>query len=289
MKFKSLLVAILVLSISLSACGSKAAEEVPTATNIVEPQEAEALSENVTELVEAVEAIAEQSENTMSTPEGKNLDSLSLFIDKIDAMVDYFDEATEDEDDMSYLGDGMLMGMIGMKLNNIELDRALMMAGEEWEKLDDAMPNGNGTSDSVMVKDGDVYTYTYANKWNNGSEDTVAMVFDAAAMTIDHSSASTNPENIKGTQSQFYLDANGGLYISQSEYVANNAANTQYVFYYDGTVLNYGSQVVADADATALAVDLLADQPDGWATMVSGKTFDKTFTFDGTNISYVHP
>ena len=278
------------MSISLTACSGEAEEE--SAIGALDGM-VEETSEAVEALEEVVETLTEEVVPVVSVgdtePMAKGLDGLEYFTDRITAMNDYFEVITEDEEDMALLGDSMLMLMLGMKINNVSMDYVMSGGGETWELLDQEMANGRGTYDSTMTKSGDVYTYYYANKWDEGYENVTQMTYDSSERTIDHLFTSTNPNDAKTLMTQFYINQDGTLYISGSDYIANNAQDSQFVIYFDGQEMNYGIHDMGDVSEAVLAINLVETMPEGWGPLLESASFEKVFTYDDNEMTYIHP
>jgi len=281
---------VLLMSISLTACSGEAEEE--SAIGALDGM-VEETSEAVEALEEVVETLTEEVVPVVSVgdtePMAKGLDGLEYFTDRITAMNDYFEVITEDEEDMALLGDSMLMLMLGMKINNVSMDYVMSGGGETWELLDQEMANGRGTYDSTMTKSGDVYTYYYANKWDEGYENVTQMTYDSSERTIDHLFTSTNPNDAKTLMTQFYINQDGTLYISGSDYIANNAQDSQFVIYFDGQEMNYGIHDMGDVSEAVLAINLVETMPEGWGPLLESASFEKVFTYDDNEMTYIHP
>lgn len=287
MKKFSVYLMVLAMCASFTACSGETKDEAVSDDTTSAVQE---VSGAVAEIVEVVESLAEEGVvPEVSAVEAKDLNSLELFSNLIDEMYEYFDEVTENEEDMSLLNDSMMLVMLSMKIHNVTMDYVMSGGGDTWERLDEAMANDRGMSDSVMTKVGDVYTYNYANKWNEGYDNVIHMTYDTQARTIDHLFTSNRPNDFKTLMTQFYIDPEGALYISGSDYINNNATDNQYILYYDGKVLNYGIQDMGDVTEAALANDIVKVLPDSWEALLGTASFEKTFAYDGSEIIYVHP
>jgi len=125
----------------------------------------------------------------------------------------------------------MFIGMIGMKLTNVELDYAMHMMKDSWEDLNEEMANNDGTSDSRLSKDGDIYVYDYANKWNAGYTDEIRMIFDPTAMTVDYYGENNNPNNPSDQHIQVLVDDQERLFVTIAEFSSNNGETSLMAIY----------------------------------------------------------
>lgn len=257
-------------------------------------ESAEVTSKEVVATTKSAEKVTETPETEMTTSlevsqagEG-DFSDFERLTSYMEDTTDYFDELTEDEEDMALLGDSMFISMMGMKFANIELDYAMHMMADTWEEKDQVMANGGGLSDSLLVKDGEIYRYETSNKWEAGYTDTIQMTFDPGLMTMDYYADRNNPNNPSDDHIQVMVDGQEHFYMTVSQFSDNIGETSLMVLYCDGQDLCYGRSQVAGEARVDLSADLLEVKPGDWATLADFGTFETLFVYQGGELTYSH-
>ena len=284
---KKILAIMLVIGLVLSGCS----EAVPDSDGMATTKESEekTMADKTKEKEVVTTEKAQETTAKAQVAMAKDFSSFEAVTAYFGDMYDYFDDATEDADDMAILGDGIFIGMTGLKLSSVEMDYAMHMTEDSWEDLDDEMPNGRGSSDSILSREGDLYVYDYTNKWDDGYTDEILMHYDPALRTVDYYGDNNNPNNPSDRHIQILIDDQERLFVTIADFSANNGETDLMAIYCDGQALNYGRVKVKGDVRQEMSMDLLETAPTGWEELSTFGIFDTILTYDGSELLYTHP
>lgn len=285
---KKLLVIVMIMGLLLSACSTTppASEGAGTSKTPADMTTAEVEEVKTTSAQEAQATTAEATR--AQAPITKDFSSYEVVTAYFSDTYDYLDEVTASSDDMALLGDSMFISMLGMTLTNVELDYAMHMMADTWEEIDGEMANGGGVYDSSLSKDGELYIYSYANKWNAGHTDEIHMSYNPLTRMVDYYGDNNNPNNPNDRHIQLMIDEEERFFMTVAEFSGNNGQTTLMVIYCDGTEVCYGRSDVAGDTRTELSMDLLEVQPTSWDELSSFGEFETILTYDGSELQYIY-
>jgi len=222
-------------------------------------------------------------DGTSDTKKGEGFQSIDTFIVALSKMSVKLMAVSTSVGNPKVYADNIAISTVGASLINAKLEHTLKGMPDSWE-------NGKGISQSddsdyvsSLQSENENYLYTYTNTFNNGYVDIANLLYDVKGQTIQYSFTTSN-DGKKNIKTQFYINKDNVLFISNAECTSND--KSAYILMYDGNVINYARVYDFKGDTPILPKDIINNPPSDWNDLIKGFDYSSIFTYNGSEAKY---